>query len=121
VRNIIVCGGSNYRDRKTLYRVLDRIHEDDPISKIFCGDDFGVDRIARMWCRKNSVEIHQVQSTDLAVFAAAYTVKNSRIIKAALDEGLSAVVAFPGDRAVDDMIAQAREMDIPTVTIPQYH
>lgn len=107
---ILVCGGRDYSDTDTAYRVLDRVHRERGITTIIEGNARGADRIAGYWARKNRVANEKYRANWDRDGKRAGPIRNQKMI----DEGKpDAVIAFPGGRGTADMIARAKKAGLP--------
>jgi hypothetical protein len=103
--HLIVCGGRDYADAATVWRVLDRIHRERGISLILEGGASGADRLARQWAEDRGVMFKTYPAQWGKHGRKAGPMRNAEMLAW---EYLSGVVAFPGGRGTADMIRQAR-------------
>jgi len=54
---VLVCGGRDYNDFKTVQEVLDRFHEQTPFSCVIHGAARGADTLAGLWAKHNAVPV----------------------------------------------------------------
>lgn len=104
---VLACGGRNYDDWQTVYRVLDEIHRERAITKLVHGAARGADQLAGAWANRNGVFVARRPADWNRHGRAAGVMRN----QAMLDEfrgRLALVVAFPGGRGTKDMVTRAR-------------
>lgn len=103
---VLVCGGRNYSDVKSVYAELDRIHARTPITCIIEGGERGADYLAARWSAKARIDDHARFSAEWTTYGrAAGPIRNQKM----LDEGKpDLVVAFPGGSGTADMVRRAR-------------
>lgn len=105
----IVCGGRDYADRETLFKVLDGIRPD----LVIQGAAKGADAMALEWCHSRMVECWNMPADWKKHGKAAGPIRNRRMI----EEGRpDLVIAFPGGIGTADMIRQAEEASIRVIT-----
>jgi hypothetical protein len=127
---ILVCGGRNYGwlpadelGRKkpdmaawdTLYGVLDTYLVADDDITIISGHAYGADQLAEAWADEREVPSMIFPAEWNLRGKAAGPIRNQRM----LDEGKpDLVIAFPGGRGTDDMVARAEKAGVPVQIIP---
>lgn len=52
---VLVCGGRNYSDQDTMFKILDDLHMRTGISLIIHGAAHGADRLASKWAVLNNI------------------------------------------------------------------
>lgn len=108
---VLVCGGRDFVDRRTVYSELDAIHAATPISALMHGNARGADQLADDWAAG------KVQTlTFLPLWEEqgrkAGPIRNQKM----LDEGKpDLVVAFAGGRGTADMLARAKKAGVTIV------
>lgn len=110
---VLVCGGRDYGDRRSVYSELDRLYAQHPIVLI-AGGARGVDNLAADWAAARSVP-KMIYNADWERHGkAAGPIRNQRMI----DEGKpDLVVAFPGGRGTADMVKRAKAADIKVIEV----
>lgn len=107
---VLVCGGRDFDDRRSLFRVLDVWHERTPISLLIYGGQRGADDLARVWAHHHKVETLPFRADWASLGGAAGPIRNKQM----LDDGKPQIVlAFPRKdgsigKGTADMIRQAR-------------
>ena len=97
---VIVCGGRDYRDKETLFAVLDGIQ----ITTLIHGGATGADALADAYARARRITSAVFAANWRAHGKSAGPIRNQRMI----DEGApDVVVAFPGGRGTLDMCRRA--------------
>lgn len=106
---IIVCGGRDYNNQKTVNTVLYAIHMKNPITEIIEGGASGADTCARNFANKAGIKVTTVPAKwkELGNYAGFY--RNNQMA----DMKPDLVVAFPGGKGTAMMIQIARKRDIP--------
>jgi len=113
---VLVCGGRYYDDATTLFRVMDRIHAETPITMVIHGDAPGADTLAGAWT------IDQPAHINLRIFPADWSLYGRRAgpirNKQMLAEGKpDLVVAFPGGAGTTSMVRLARNAGVRVMEI----
>jgi hypothetical protein len=99
---ILVCGGRAYRDKALLENYLDLFNKAHPVSIVIEGGALGADRLAREWAVKNGVHVATVNALWSRGKGAGH-VRNRAMLALRPDY----VIAFPGGRGTQNMMAQA--------------
>jgi len=108
---LIVCGGRDYKDRRTLFDVLDRLHAEVTIEFVIQGTARGADRLAQEWARERGVACSPNDGPGSYVpdwksyGRAAGPIRNRRMIIEGEPDG---VIAFPGETGTANMVKQAK-------------
>lgn len=106
---VIVCGGRDFNNIAFIWRSLDLLHEERPISALMQGGAQGVDSIARDWARtKRGIERYVCKADWDVHRKAAGPIRNARM----LEWGPDLVVAFPGGVGTANMVEQARRAGV---------
>lgn len=101
-----MCGGRAYADAERMRQVLDEIHEATPISQIIHGAARGADTIAHRWAQQQPrVAVWPFPADWAANGKAAGPMRNARMLAEGKPE---LVLAFPGGKGTEDMVARAR-------------
>lgn len=124
---VLVFGGRDYRDKVTLYRVLDAVHERKKISCIIEGEMSGADLLARHWAEDHDISVDPYPADwgnidrpgavvrrrrDGKLYdAAAGPFRNERMLR----EGRpSLAIGFPGGKGTRDMTIRCLEYGVTT-------
>lgn len=112
---VLVCGGRNYGDARTLSAVLDRAYAVNPFGRLIHGAANGADVLAGRWAQTRGVPVTEFPADWTRDGRAAGPLRNQRM----LDEGKPhLVIAFPGGRGTADMVARARKAGVSAVEAP---
>lgn len=106
---IVVCGGRAYRDKATVYAVLDRLHKKIGIDFLIQGAADGADYIAWQWCQDRGVLCGSFPAQWDEYGRRAGPIRNQAMIDEGRPDG---VVAFPGGSGTADMIERAHRAGI---------
>jgi hypothetical protein len=102
---VIVCGGRNFRSPAQVWRELDRLHADCPITALMQGGATGADRFAREWAITKPAVHCFVCNADWDLYGnAAGPIRNAKMLEWKPD----LVVAFPGGRGTASMVKLSR-------------
>lgn len=115
-KRVLVCGGVDYADYRTLCEVLDGIHKGTGISCIIEGGALGADRFARMWARVNNVSYETYEADWQHFRKAAGPMRNIRMLKEGKPDR---VVAFPGHKGTTGMVLLARKCYVEVLEIEE--
>ena len=110
---LLVTGGRRRRDLMFIYKTLDRIHVNTPITCLIEGGALGADEIARRWCLARNVHNATVPALWRHHGNAAGPIRNAAMLT--LKPGF--VAAFPSTNSVGtrDLIAKAKKLAVPFV------
>ena len=112
MRKILVCGGRFYQDRYGLYETLDVVCEGRPVF-IIQGGATGADMLARDWAIMKGYPCAEVLPNWEFYNNAAGPKRNSWMLELKPD----LVVAFPGQKGTQNMVAQSHEAGIPVMVV----
>jgi hypothetical protein len=117
---VLACGGRDYNDKDTLYRILDELHAEDPISHVIQGECSGADVLAKAWADERGISCSGYAADWSAHGRAAGPIRNRRMLEhlvmlAKMEPTL--VVAFPGGRGTGNMIQLAKDSGVTTVRV----
>lgn len=104
---VVVTGGRDFNDRALLFRVLDRIHQETPITLIRNGGMTGADALSSRWAYTRRVDTECVGARWGSCGGRAGPLRNETMLARPTD----LVVAFPGGRGTADAVRQAQRMD----------
>lgn len=106
---ILVCGGRDYSDYKTVCLVLGQYD----ISEIIHGDCRGADYLAKQYAVENGISHLPFPADWDAHGKAAGPIRNRQMLQQKPD----LVIAFPGGRGTDDMCRQAKQAGLKVVRV----
>ena len=109
---VLVCGGRHYKNKTFLFRVMDIIHKQTPITKIVSGAARGADSLAVEWAIENNIEYVEYPADWEGHGKAAGHIRNQQMVDS---ENPDIVVAFTGGRGTQNMIATAMKHGVVTV------
>jgi hypothetical protein len=109
---VLVCGGRNYGDTRTLYRVLD--HVDPKPTMIIQGGANGADACASIYAYHRQIDERVFWADWKKHGRAAGPIRNQKM----LDEGKPhLVVAFPGGTGTADMVRRAKAAGVRVIEV----
>lgn len=108
-QRIAVTGGRDYRDKKTVFNVLDKLNKQDPITELMHGGARGADTLSRLWAEARDVESRAFYPDWDRYGKAAGPIRNNQI----LNQSPDALVAFLGGRGTAHMTSAAERRGIP--------
>lgn len=107
---VLVCGGRDYKDRDTMYRVLDTVHAVRPITRLVQGFARGADTLAHEWAESRSVATtgrkYWVTPAQWRTIGKSAGIK--RNIRMHREEQPDLVLAAPGGNGTAQMVSYAR-------------
>lgn len=113
-QRVLVCGGRDYSDRRSLYAVLDAAHMANPIELLIAGGANGADALAVDWAGWHAVK-SQVFNADWKTHGKVAGLRRNQRM---LDEGKPhLVIAFPGGRGTADMVRRAEVAGVPVAKV----
>lgn len=108
---ILVTGSSSFRDRRTLFRVLDHIHRERSIREIIQAEAItGAEYLARMWALDYGVSLprHFIAKPQLYGKRA-----REELVADMMEAKPDGIVVFSPGFKERDIIEAAKEKDIP--------
>jgi hypothetical protein len=112
---ILVCGGRDYDDWRTVWRVLDGVANRFNVHvRIVHGGATGADQLAARWARETGQEAIAYPADWKAHGRAAGPIRNALMLER---EKPDLVVAFPGGRGTADMVAKARAASVDVLEV----
>jgi hypothetical protein len=119
-RNVVlVCGGRDFKARRLLFKTLDLLQADKPITKLVQGFARGADRLAHRWALSRRVKStgtrYEITGSmwDTQGLQAGYL----RNMKMRDNELPDIVLAFEGGPGTQMMVDLAKEHDIITLGV----
>jgi hypothetical protein len=112
---VLVTGGRDYHDIKTIAAWLDGIHDDFQIRQVIEGGADGADRHAREWALRHGVKVITYVADWETYGRAAGVRRNTRMLE---ESEPDLVLAFPGGRGTADMVRKARKKKVDLVLVP---
>ncbi|HEY9219529.1 MAG TPA: DUF2493 domain-containing protein [Phenylobacterium sp.] len=111
---LLVCGGRDYRDELTLFRALDKIRLEHPVTMVIQGGAKGADTLARTWAERRLVPFAEYPADWNRHGRGAGPIRNRQMLT---DGKPDLVVAFPRQNGewgsgTLNMIAQAQDAGV---------
>lgn len=107
---VIVCGGRDYWDARTVYRTLDNLG----VTEVAQGGASGADALAFWWARKREVECQTFKAEWKVYGKAAGPRRNAQMLETFRPD---AVVAFDGGSGTADMVRKATEAGVRVIRV----
>ena len=111
---VLVCGGRTYTDRDRVFRELDDLHAQQPITLVIHGEAKGADRSAEAWAMSRGVARARFLADWARLGRAAGPLRNTQMIAEGKPD---LVLAFPGKRGTADMTRRAFSAGLPVVRV----
>lgn len=112
---VLVTGGRDYADYRTVCEVLDGLHRASPILTLIQGGALGADRFARGWAERNGIAGEEYRADWDRYGRGAGPIRNRLMLAASCPD---LVVAFPSTGpGTPDMIQIARHAGVPVLEI----
>lgn len=112
---VLVCGGRNYQDWRTVSDTLRTLHDATPISVLIHGCAAGADTLAARWAHMAGVREHGFGADWEAHGKAAGPIRNQAMLAYGKPD---LVVAFPGGKGTADMVSRAEAAGVRVLTAP---
>jgi predicted Rossmann-fold nucleotide-binding protein len=109
-KRVLVCGGRDYQDWRTVADALRRLHESSPIGLVIHGCDPGAATLAVRWARLAGVPTSGFDADFQSHGPAAERIRNARMI---VESKPDLVIAFPGGEGTTDLVSRARAAGVP--------
>lgn len=112
----IICGSRNPPSwgKNDVFRTLDRLRTELPITAIIEGGALGVDRLAWAWARANVFPVARVDAQWKELGVSAGPIRNKWMLAYKPD----LVIAFPGGRGTANMVDLAEKNGVRVVRVP---
>ena len=120
MKRILVCGGRDYNERKTIFRQLDLLSYEHTRFILVCGYGHypqeldGADYHAYCWAVENRFPCGNFPAAWGLRNKAAGPIRNSEMLKEMQPD---LVVAFPGGRGTADMVKKARAAGVEVMEV----
>lgn len=102
---VLVCGGRDYRSRRTVYRVLDDLAP----SIVINGGATGADQLSAEWAIERGVKLVQFFAEWKRYGSSAGPRRNALMLSSSQPD---LVVAFHGGRGTADMVRRAESFGV---------
>jgi hypothetical protein len=99
---ILVTGGRDNHDRKTVNRALDQLRRTYRIDAVVQGGSRGVDKLAKEWAASNGIDSPQIDADWVTLGRQAGKLRNAQMLNEHPDVDL--VVAFEGNTGTAHMV-----------------
>jgi hypothetical protein len=113
---VLVCGGRNFNNPTALYAVLDRLHAEQPITRIVHGAASGADSLGEIWGMMRGVFAAGYKAQWDAYGKGAGFIRNQEMLDV---EKPDLVVACPGGNGTADMVRRATKAGVKIVTLEE--
>lgn len=110
---VLVCGGRDFTNAAFVYRSLDRLHDETPITEMIQGGAKGADYLANEWAKTKPIKRYVCKADWEKHGRAAGPMRNARMLEWKPD----VVVAFPGGRGTANMVSQARAAGVRVIEV----
>lgn len=115
---MLVCGGRDYDDESTLYRVLDDIRRlSHGIDHVCHGAARGADTLAGAWALDWWIPCDEFPAEWDRLGKSAGFIRNKKMLE---EFRPRLVVAFPGGRGTANMVGMARSAGVPTLEVDRH-
>lgn len=119
---ILVTGGRDYSDRKTVFRVLDELARNNAVDEIVHGGAKGADALANEWgkAREMCITTFPVTTADWMQHGRSAGPRRNGLMVAFMKRQIGRkgiVVAFPGGNGTADCVRQARAAGVSVLEI----
>lgn len=111
---VLVTGGRDFKDRTTIYRELDKVHQAKEITLLIHGDARGADTGAKCWADLRGVDQVKCPANWTKYGNAAGSLRNSFMLDL-FDPELC--VAFPGGRGTTNMMKQCKNHGVKIIDV----
>ena len=104
----LICGGRDFTNVAFIWRELDRVYSETPLSEMMTGGAQGADSIANDWGKTKPITRFVCNAEWKKYGTAAGPKRNARMIEWLPD----VVIAFPGGRGTADMVRRAKKAGV---------
>ena len=109
---VLICGHRGFTDSARMEQELSRFN----ITEVIEGEARGADTLARLWAERRGIPVHKFPAKWSAYGRAAGPIRNKEMLTVGKPEMVIAFLA-PDSKGTANMIAQARNMDVPIEVI----
>lgn len=113
---VLVCGGRKYSNQATIDKVLDRLHEESPITLLVHGGAKGADRLAYLWAVAKGIK-HRAHYPDWK--AHGYAAGPIRNVQMYQREKPHLVVSFAGGSGTAHMVKYAKRKGCKVIEVKE--
>jgi len=113
-QRVLVCGGRNYNDARSLNMVLDAAHSANPIICLIHGAARGADALAADWAKQRGILTTAYPADWAHEGRKAGPLRNQQMLNSGKPH---IVIAFPGGAGTADMISRAEAAGVPVVRV----
>lgn len=106
---VLVCGGRNYSNKRSVYRALDLYHYERGIEQVVHGGCSGADALAKQWAEDNAVRDTACMADWATYGKKAGPLRNKYMIAIYQPD---IVLAFEGSKGTEDCVRQARRAGV---------
>lgn len=110
---VVVTGGRDFADRRLLFKTLDAIHDDRPITLVRNGGMTGADALSSRWAFERRVDTECIGALWGQYGSSAGPIRNEWL----LSRPTGLLVAFPGGRGTQNTLDIARRHHIEVVEV----
>lgn len=107
---LLVCGGRDYQDRNKIYKTLNQIHKETPISLLITGDAKGADHLSYLWALNYTIPTRIFMANWKKYGPRAGPIRNQEMINQAKPD---LILAFPGGTGTQNMISLGKKAALP--------
>ncbi len=101
---VVVCGSRNFRSQAQIFKTLDKIHAETPITQLMQGGATGADQFAKEWAETKPEIVRFTCRAEWGAYGpAAGPIRNKKMVQ----WGPDLVVAFQGGTGTADMVHKA--------------
>lgn len=110
---VIVCGGRDFFRPDIAEGALNRLHREQPITRLVQGGAKGADTCARWWAKRSEIPAVTYAADWITYPRAAGPIRNEHMLKTELALGsVRCLLAFPGGNGTEDMVARAKKAGV---------
>ena len=113
---VLVCGGRDYKDTAKLFLVLDKLHEETPISLVIQGKANGADSLAKQWAELREIDCDSYPAKWSEHGKFAGPTRNIEMLQKGKPD---LVVAFPGGNGTRHMVNISKNAKVKVIEIKE--
>lgn len=112
---VLVCGDRKWSNHDRLYKVLDELHQQNPITLIIEGEASGADTLARLWAKSKNIPVEGHPAHWDKYGRAAGPMRNAEMLKSNPDLVLAFHNKITFSKGTLNMLKRAQQANVKSI------